>query len=106
LLWMTARLVLDPSISGFAGEYSSGDLKRTVSRTAIDTKTVSDILNYIVACDGLTSWIVQRPFASSSPIPSDEPWMMVNHLSTKGHEDEIVENLLSHFPEDKPRAPH
>jgi hypothetical protein len=106
LLWMNLQLLLKPSTGGFAGEFSSGNLKRTISKVELRSKSVSSILDYLVSCDGNSVWIIQVPpqKLDTAMMDGNKPWIIVNRPRTRSQSGATLNDLLQHFPIEKRSA--
>lgn len=99
LLYMDLKLVLDPSIKGFAGEYNPDGIRETIAPVRLSNVTVRSVLNYLVRCDGSAAWIVHAQVEKMAQLPkSGTLWVVVPYDERHGY-DVVKDQLIPSFPE-------
>ena len=98
VLYMDIVLVQDPSIRGFAGEYSPANTRPSIAPIRLSNVTVRDVLNHLVRCDGSAAWIVHAPASKMAQLPKNgQLWLIVPYNESRKY-DYVNDQLLPSFP--------
>lgn len=93
------KRAIDPSITGFAGSYATGDASDLVGPHDRKDLTISEALNLIVGQSKGATWIATAPDKLSSR-SDDGLWTIVQYDRPAQDYFALISNLGAHYPTD------
>jgi hypothetical protein len=96
-LRMQVAVAIDPSVQGFAGTYSPGDLKDLVGPFNERSKRVWQLLNLLVGQSGGAMWLPSAPESDSPKRKELSPWTTIEYSTSYPEALVTIRELRSRF---------